>query len=404
MNFVIFDDTKWENFFPITLTRSTGDLRVGILKLRQRILSYIDTSETRVIVSSQLEEIYKERHKEWKVNEVANEETIFINSRIKINTNTIKAISALKINKCLTKEDTVLAAKLIPKKQRITTEKLNTIFSNLREIKAEKIECWKYIWELISANSEYIKRDFNEVFYDKDNYFETELGTTVINPYNVWIGDGTIMKPGVVVDATDGPVVIDENVMIMPNVVIVGPVYIGKNSTIKAGAKIYEGTSMGPLCKIGGEVEETIFQGYTNKQHDGFLGHSYLGEWINIGADTNNSDLKNNYGSIALYFYPENKKIDTQVNFLGAIIGDHSKTGINSTINTGTVLGIGCSMFSAEVIKNFVPSFNVGTGTKFVKYKFDEFVETAERVKKRRDLSLSKVEKELYSKMYKQVF
>ncbi len=404
MNFVIFDDEKRSNFFPITLTRSTGDLRVGILKLRQRISTYFELTETNIIVSSELETIYKERHNDWKVNDILKEETIFINSRIKIDENIKKTILKLQRDEYLVKKGTILAARCIPDKKKITSENISDLFFNLKKIENSEINCWEFLWEFIGENAEYIKRDFNDVFYDKDNYFETELGTTVINPYNVWIGDGTAIKPGVVIDATDGPVVLDENVTIMPNAVIIGPVYIGKGSTIKVGSKIYEGTSIGPVCKIGGEVEETIFQGYTNKQHDGFLGHSYLGEWINLGADTNNSDLKNNYGTISIYFYPQQKKIDSQNHFLGVIIGDHSKTGINSTINTGTVIGIGCSLFGADLIKNHVPSFNIGTGAKSVEYFLEEFIETAVLVKKRRGLKLSESEKELYSKIHKQVF
>ena len=404
MNFVIFDDERRSNFFPITYTRSTGDLRIGILKLRQRISSYLDLSGTNVIVSSELEAIYKERHKNWKVNEATTEETIFINSRIKIDKNVKKAVLALRQGECLVNSETTLAARCNPKIKKITSESINDLFTDLKKIENPEINCWKYLWELIEENAEYIKRDFNDIFYDKDNYFETELGTTVINPYNVWIGEGTVMKPGVVIDATDGPVVIDENVTILPNAVIIGPAYIGKGSTIKVGAKIYKGTSIGPVCKIGGEVEETIFQGYTNKQHDGFLGHSYLGEWINLGADTNNSDLKNNYKTVSIYSYPDKKKIDSQSHFLGVIIGDHSKTGINSTINTGTVIGIGCSLFGADLIKNHIPSFNIGTGTRSAEYILEEFIETAVLVKKRRGLKFSESEKELYSKIHKQVF
>ena len=404
MNFVIFDDEKRNNFFPITLTRSTGDLRVGILKLRQRISTYFELTETNIIVSSDLEAIYKERHNDWKVNELQKEEAIFINSRVKIDTNAKKTILNLQKNECLVKDETILAARCTSNKKKITSENLNSLFSDLKRIENSEINYWEFLWELIAENADYIKRDYNDVFYDKDNYFETELGTTVINPYNVWIGDGTVMKPGVVIDATEGPVIIDENVTIMSNAVIIGPVYIGKGSIIKVGAKIYEGTSIGPVCKIGGEVEETIFQGYTNKQHDGFLGHSYLGEWINLGADTNNSDLKNNYKTVSIYFYPQKKKIDSKNHFLGAIIGDHSKTGINSTINTGTVIGIGCSLFGADLLKNHIPSFNIGTGSKIVEYLLEDFIETAVLVKKRRGLKFSDSEKELYSKIHKQVF
>ena len=404
MNFVIFDDEKRSNFFPIALTRSTGDLRVGILKLRQRISSYLELSETSVIVSSELEAIYKERHKDWKVNEVTNDDTTFINSRIKFDTKAKKAIIALRADECLTKSETVLAAKCIPYKKKITSENIYSIFSDLKRIENPKINCWEYLWEFVEENAEYIKRDFNDVFYDRDNYFETELGTTVINPYNVWIGAGTTIKPGVVIDATDGPVVLDENVTIMPNAVIIGPAYIGKGSTIKIGAKIYEGTSIGSMCKIGGEVEETIFQGYSNKQHDGFLGHSYLGEWVNLGAGTNNSDLKNNYKTVSVYFYPDKKEMDSQNQFVGTFIGDHSKTGINSTINTGTVIGVGCNLFGLEMINKHISSFEYGNGSETKENLLEKFIETAEMVKKRRGLQFSESEKVLYSKIHKQVF
>ena len=404
MNFVIFDDEKRSNFFPITFTRSTGDLRVGILKLRQRISSYLELSETNVIVSSELETIYKERHKDWKVNEVTDDDTTFINSRIKFDSNTKKAIVALRADECLMRGKTVLAARCKPDKNNISSENLNSLFSNLKKIKNPKINCWEYLWEFVEENAEYIKRDFNDVFYDKDNYFETELGTTVINPYNVWIGAGTTIKPGVVIDATDGPVVLDENVTIMPNAVIIGPAYIGKGSTIKIGAKIYEGTSIGHMCKIGGEVEETIFQGYSNKQHDGFLGHSYLGEWVNLGAGTNNSDLKNNYKTVSVYFYPDEKEMDSQNQFVGTFIGDHSKTGINSTINTGTVIGVGCNLFGLGMINKHISSFEYGNGSETKENLLEKFIETAEMVKKRRGLQFSESEKVLYSKIHKQVF
>jgi len=402
MNFVIFDDEKRNNFFPITLTRSPGDLRVGILKIRQRISYYFELSETNIIVSSELEAIYKERHNEWKVNELPKDETIFINSRLKIDENAKNMILTLQLNESIVNGDTVLAAKVKPEAGKITSEDLNELFSNLKKKESKKNKCWEFLWEFIEENSAYIKRDFNEVFYDKDNYFETELGTTVINPYNVWIGEGAVIKPGVVIDATEGPIVLDENVTVMANAVIMGPVYIGKGSTIKVGAKIYEGTSIGPVCKIGGEVEETIFQGYSNKQHDGFLGHSYLGEWINLGADTNNSDLRNDYEPVSLYFYPRQKKVDTGCQFVGVVIGDHSKTGINCTINTGTVIGVGCNVVGSDLIMNHVSSFSWGFMKTLVEHEFEKFCKTAEAVKGRRKLEFSQAEKNLYSKISEQ--
>ena len=230
------------------------------------------------------------------------------------------------------------------------------------------------------------------------------MGTTILNPYNIWIGKDAKIKPGVIIDASDGPVILDENALIMPNAVLVGPVYLGKNSMIKVGAKIYKGTSIGPVCKVGGEVEETIFQAYSNKQHDGFLGHSYIGEWVNIGAGTTNSDLKNNYRNVEVYFYPSGKKVDSESKFVGTFIGDHTKTGINSTINTGTVVGVGCNLFGRELIKDFIPSFRWGEGSELTEYQEDKFLETVKIVKQRRNLKLTKNEKELYTNIRKMVF
>ncbi len=403
MRYVIFDDDKWSNFFPITLTRCTGDLRVGILKLRQRIAGYFGFSENNIITSSFLEGIYKERHKDWQINDLTKEETLFLNSRIKIDKKIQKKIEELSLNSCLVNNNNILAAKLIPAKKKMTSEDISTLFENLKKIEIDGIFLWEYTWELIKENPDYITKDFEDFFYDKDNFFDTEPGITIINPYNIWIGEGTIIKPGVVIDATEGPVILDENVRIMSNAVIIGPAYIGKNSIIKVGAKIYEGTSIGSVCKVGGEVEGTIFQAYSNKQHDGFLGHSYIGEWVNLGADTNNSDLKNNYKNVKVYFYPENKKIDSKSKFIGAVIGDHTKTAICSMINTGTLIGVGCNLFGRDIIKDFVPSFSWGEGADLIEYKEEKFFETVEIVKQRRKLKLSKEEKKLFGNIRKLV-
>lgn len=401
MKYVVFDDAKWENFFPITLTRSTGDLRTGILKLRQRIGAYLETEITDIIVNPLLEAVYRERHPEWKVNSLVKADTVFINSRLKIDESLAETIKKMKDNTCLINQSGIIAARGIPPKVKLTMEDFTSWCGKL-ETTAYKEDCfWNYLWELISQNSELIERDFRNFFYDKDNFFEAEPGVTILNPYNIWLGEGTRIAPGVILDATKGPIIIDENVEIMPNAVLIGPVYVGKNSLIKIGAKIYEGTSIGPVCKIGGEVEESIFQAFTNKQHDGFLGHSYLGEWVNIGADTNNSDLKNNYNEVEMYFYPALEKVKTGCQFLGCFIGDHTKTGINCTINTGTSVGVGCNLFGSELFMNFIPSFSWGKASAFCDHKPEKFFETAKLVKYRRKLEFTRAEKELYSNLRK---
>jgi len=397
MNYVIFDDLARENFFPVTLTRSTGDLRIGILKLRQRINAYLEQENSNIIISRDLETVYKERHPDWSINTFKKGETTLVNSRIKISDELISKIKSLKENTCLTDGNSILAAKISTEAKDISSEELEITFSGLEKISLKGDLLWKNIWQLITANRDYIEKDFQDFFYDKDNHYDTELGITVLNPYNVWIGAGTEIKPGVVIDASEGPVVIDEEVIIMPNSVIIGPVFIGKKSLIKSGAKIYEGTSIGPVCKIGGEVEGSIIQAYSNKQHDGFLGHSYLGEWVNLGADTNNSDLKNNYKNVKAYYFPDRSVIDTGFTFIGAVIADHVKTAINSTINTGSVIGVGSNLFGKETISGYVPSFKWGSCSDLQEYRMDRFLETAEIVKARRGLPLTDSERGLFS-------
>jgi UDP-N-acetylglucosamine diphosphorylase / glucose-1-phosphate thymidylyltransferase / UDP-N-acetylgalactosamine diphosphorylase / glucosamine-1-phosphate N-acetyltransferase / galactosamine-1-phosphate N-acetyltransferase len=401
MKCVIFDDSRYNNFFPITCTRSTGDLRVGILKLRQRLAASLDCDDNySMIIPEFLAKVYQERFSDRSINKLEDCEYLFVNSRLKIDTYWAAKIQKLPPNTGYFQGDIALAFRLKATTGDVSAETLPNLYRTITRIEIETNSCWDYIWELITANAEYICRDFSDFFYDKDNFFETEQGVTILDPYNVWLGEGSELKPGVVIDASEGPVVIDENCRIMPNAVIVGPVYIGKKSLIKAGARIYEGTSVGPVCKIGGEVENSIFQAYSNKQHDGFLGHSYLGEWINLGADTNNSDLKNNYQQVQMFSYPENKKINTGCQFLGSVIADHSKTAINSTINTGTVIGVGCNLFGHQLIKDRIPSFSWGNTDSLVPHKLDAFFETATVVKKRRHLPLSKIEQSMYKMLF----
>lgn len=401
MRIVIFDDQSIRNFYPLTFTRSTGDLRVGILKLRQRIAAFLGSDPHDIIVNKNLQKLYNERHQDWKINEFSDDEAIYVNSRIKITEKLADQILAIPKDSSLVCDKQIIAARFCSD----ITESDNFLMQIERLSRIEiEAKFWNHTWEFIAENSEYIKKDFEDFFYDKDNFFETEMGVTVLDPYNIWIGDGCKIAPGVIVDASEGPVVLDENVTIMPNAVIIGPCYIGKNSKIKVAAKIYEGTTIGATCKIGGEVEESIISDFSNKQHDGFLGHSYLGEWVNLGADTNNSDLKNNYGEVKMYDYVSQKKISSGTRFLGMIMGDHSKTGINSTINTGTVIGIGCNLFGRNIISNFIPDFSWGEAENLSSYRFEKFCETATRVKQRRDKVLTDCEKELYKKISEKDF
>lgn len=390
---IIFDHQPIR-YFPITFTRPVSDLRCGILKLRQRLQALIDDSGTHLWIQPRLEELYQERHPDWMINKAGKAGELMVNSSLIPSPEHIAAVKNLKAGELIRQDQTIVAIRLLDGLE-YTSELLPAAFSEYRDVEGINM-LFTQLADLVHANEGLIRQDYENFFYDKDNTFELEPGVTVLNPYSVWLGEGVTLKPGVILDASEGPIVIDEGATVMPNAVILGPCYIGKNSQIKVAAKIYQGTSIGPVCKVGGEVEGTIFQAYSNKQHDGFLGHAYVGEWVNIGADTNNSDLKNTYDSVSVYNYEEGAKTDSGTMFMGCIIGDHSKLGINCTINTGTVIGVGANLWGSPLIDTFIPDFSWGMANELRPYRLQAFFWTANEVKQRRKLQLSAAEKELY--------
>lgn len=392
---IVFDDLRTAAFYPLALNRSVGDLRCGILKLRQRLLQFLEDSDaTAIWIDPILSDVYRERKPDWSVNKPAPAGTLLVNSRLKVSQSSIEAVTGLPAGHCLHRDDIILAMRV--KQEVDTLPTLSELSAQGYTLVPSVLDTYENLSDIIHDNERLLRFDFEHLFYDNDNYFETELGVTALNPYNIWIGEKVELKPGVVLDASEGPIVLDQGAKVLANAVITGPAYIGKKTLIKVGAKIYGGTSIGPVCKVGGEVEGSIFQAYSNKQHDGFLGHSFVGEWVNIGADTNNSDLKNTYHNVSFHSYLSGAKIDSGTMFLGALIGDHVKFGINTSINTGCVIGIGSNLFGADLISDFIPDFSWGMASKLGKYSFDKFCETARLVKARRELEFSPAEAELF--------
>jgi len=398
---IVFDDKKTNAFHPITLNRSVGDLRCGILKLRQRLQYLLSDNEPGIWIDPSLEDLYKDRHPDWQINGAPSGEALHVNSRLKIKAKSLEAVRSIVVGDCLYSKDVLIAFRA--KKTVTSLPEIEDLESQGYNLISSQAETYDNLSDLIHDNGRMLSFDFEELFYEKDNYFETEPGVTTLNPYNIWIAENVQLKPGVVLDASDGPIVLDEGVSILPNAVVLGPAYIGKNTLVKVGAKIYPNTSVGPVCKIGGEIEGSIFQAYTNKQHDGFLGHSYVGEWVNIGADTNNSDLKNTYKNVKFHSYRDMGKIDSGSMFLGALIADHVKLGINASLNTGCVIGLGSNLWGSDLIADFIPDFSWGMASKLGRHRFDAFCETARIMKQRRGLTLSTAEKNLYQELYEKL-
>lgn len=264
------------------------------------------------------------------------------------------------------------------------------IGNNYQSINLDEAIATQYLWDTLSKVPKMIDEDIKISKIHNKFYAPAFHNVFSTNPNNIYIGKNVKISPSVYLDSSNGPIVIDENVTIMGLAGIIGPTYIGKNSTIKMGAKIYEKNLIGDWCKVGGEVENTIIQSYSNKQHEGFLGHSYICEWVNLGADTNNSDLKNTYSNIKMRL--PHKTVDSGLLMLGLMCGDHTKSAINTQFNTGTVAGISAILFESGFLPTNIHSFSYGGKVKSTKYSIDDAIETARKMMGRRNKILTEEE------------
>ncbi len=285
MKYLIVDDLGL-NFSSIAPLRSQLEIKAGILKLRQKIEGYLGIEEVNLIIDRKLEEIYQERYSDKTINELAQGEICFLNGRIKITEEIADIIIEQEVNSVLTNENNeFISIKIINQNPTPcdSNEFLKMDFSKLTK-RIKDIKLWTSLDEIILANGDLIQQDYTDFFYDKDNYSETEQGVTIINPYNVWIGEGAVLKHGVVLDASKGPIIVDEEAVIGLNTTIEGPAYIGKKTLLQASSLIREGTSIGKLSDIGGEIVASVIQGFSTKPFKGTLNKCYVGEWTKFEA------------------------------------------------------------------------------------------------------------------------
>lgn len=406
MKIYIFEDEAYKNFLPLTYFRPVYELRCGALSLKEKIENYFKHKVTGLHTRTELTGLTKELYPKKDINNYPTDYSLFINGRIIADTNFFKKIRYEKnVDQIFINGETIVATFLTPQTlesmKKYWLENPFPLFqvSNLKNIQIHNIEARlaNYPWDLITCNGDEVRNDF--LLLAKEMKGKTILGKIhkgvhLLNRQNIIMDRESEIQPGVVLDATNGPIIIGANVLIMANSVITGPVYIGDDSLIKVGAKIYGNTSIGESCKVGGEVDSSIIQSYSNKQHDGYLGHAYLGSWVNIGADTNNSDLKNNYSPIKVTI--NGKLINTGLIHFGTILGDHSKTGINMMFDTGTVVGVFCNLYGAGLPPRYIPSFTRGSGAGPLKTNsFEMSIDTAKIVMARRNVQLTKVYEEL---------
>ena len=313
------------------------------------------------------------------------EENIFINASFLPNPELVKLISNLKPNESINSGDNLIAFYSNQSQEEIDLDSFTKIDFTTSLM---QITC---LTDIFKINSLAIKADYDLI---TNKRISSKISSTnnLIHPENIFIEDGVSME-FVTLNATDGPIYIAKDCEIMEGSLIRGPFALCENSILKLGSKIYGGTTIGPYCKIGGEVTNSVVFGYSNKGHDGYLGNSLIGEWCNLGADTNTSNLKNNYADVKIWNYEEDKFLTTGEQFCGLIMGDHSKSAINTMFNTGTVVGVCSNIFGSGFPRNFIPSFSWGGNKGFAEYNIDKVFEVNSKVMKRKKCIFSEKDK-----------
>ena len=370
MNYILFDGPNRDALLPFTYTRPVADIRIGILTIREKWELFLGATTTTVT-----EDYLSDKHPM-----VEMEHNIMINASYTPNEALVHQIKNLKENQAVYDGETMVAFYTL-EDQEIDIDTLEVFQSEGELLKIETT------WDIFSKNGDAIQADFKILTADRTSEPIPEQ-TVAFNPEAIFIEEGAKL-PLCVLNATDGPIYIGKNSEIMEGSMVRGPFALCEGSTLKMGAKIYGPTTIGPHSKVGGEVKNSVFFGYSNKGHDGFLGNSVIGEWCNLGADTNNSNLKNNYAEVRLWSYETENFAKTGLQFCGLMMGDHSKCGINTMFNTGTVVGVSANIFGSGFPRNFIPSFSWGGAKGFTTYLPSKAFEVATVIMKRRGLEFS---------------
>ena len=384
MNIILFDNNRSE-FFPLSLTRPISQFRVGIFTIKEKWEKYYDSVS-----------VFTDNYLSNKYPSTVKDDNIWIDAQLIPNDSIITEINNLRVGESLKKDSKILAFR----SKEFKSYNLNEISSNAQ------FSFLNSITDIFTINGSEIINDFLLISSDKKTDWQGQNDSELLANSNIKIGQYPIyVEKGAkinhsIFNTTSGPIYIGKNAKVMEGSIIRGPFAMCNNSVLKIGAKIYESTTIGPHCKVGGEVNNSIFFGYSSKAHDGFLGNSVIGEWCNLGADTNNSNLKNNYENVKIWNYSINSFKNTQLQFCGLIMGDHSKCGINTMFNTGTVVGVGSNIFGSGFPRNFIPSFSWGGSSGFTIHNLNKFFITAEKVLARRNEVLSDNERQILSEVY----
>ncbi len=388
MNIIIFEDLNTDNLNPFSINHASFEMKCGLYTNLERIVNnFNEDLNIHLVVRDELKELIQERFPQYEVNPNEIHKGICLNGAVVWDDKLIKKVMK-DSDSSFSSSGNIIAFKNNINSQNIRNS-LNQKLNKSIEVNANYIS---YIWECIDLFKSIIVIDIKNL----DNKSISEFNDVVmLNKNQIFKDNTSIIESGSILDASKGPIILAENVLIESGAILKGPLFIDKNSIISNGSKLKGNILIGPNCKIGGEVTNTIFHGYTNKVHDGFLGDSYIGEWVNIGANTNNSNLKNNYSSIKFNF--PRQTIDTKRTFLGVMIGDFTRLGISTMINTGSYFGLGCNIFGSGFQDKHIESFAWGRDSIV---DFEKLIETIKLMKDRRSKKLTKIEIKLLKNLY----
>ncbi len=382
MNYILYDGSVRNALLPFTFTRPVADIRIGILTIREKWEKYLGVTTTTLT-----EEYLSEKYPMVEL-----EENVMINASFCPNEALVEMISFLKPMQAIVKDDEIIAFFTTDEQEEVDFEKYELIEFEKDVLTVE------HTWDIFQKNDQAIREDFELLTADRKSQ-PVPSTVNVLGAENIFIEEGAVLN-FCTLNASTGPIYIGNEAEIMEGSVIRGPFALGEHAQVKLASKIYGATTVGPHCRVGGEVNNSVMFAYSNKGHDGFLGNAVLGEWCNIGADSNNSNLKNNYEAVKLWDYETERFVNTGLQFCGLMMGDHSKCGINTMFNTGTVIGVSANIFGAGFPRNYIPNFTWGGAQGTQAYLPKKAFETARVVMSRRSVEFSESDEAILTHIF----
>ncbi|HBI80748.1 MAG TPA: glucose-1-phosphate thymidylyltransferase [Bacteroidales bacterium] len=382
---VLFDDQRRYDLLPLTFTRPVAEIRLGILTIAQK-WARVTGASVYYLTHDYLQAKYPKAPVGMPV--------LLVNGGVCPDNTLLEMVNRLMPNQAVVKGDTLIAVMLSS-----SVDVIPNIddFSKVFEYQNDILEV-KFLWDIFRNNGDALLRDYRLMTEGRKSHPISKTNT-VLHPENVFIEEGARVECAIL-NAEAGPIYIGNGAEVMEGSTVRGPFALCEHSALKMGSRIYGPTTVGPYCKVGGEVNNSVFFAYSNKAHDGFIGNSVIGEWCNLGAGTNSSNLKNNYATIKLWNYLKKEFVNTGLQFCGLIMGDHSKCGINTMFNTGTVVGVSANIFGDGFPRNFIPSFSWGGASGFSAYQPEKAFETASIMMSRRNIPFTSIDKAILLKVF----